>query len=274
MKKKITAIAVHVELVLMSAIVLIPVFWIVMSSFNKGAGLTSSTLIPRELTIDNYVRLFKETNYKLWFLNTLKIALMNTVLSVFLIMLTSWIMSRFSFKGKKVSLMSILLLSMFPSFLSMTAIYTLFLIIGLVGKPLSLVLIYAAGAIPYNTWLVKGYLDGIPRAIDEAAYIDGCGKLQSFFKIILPVSKPIITYCAVSQFMLPWMDYILPNILLSKDKNKTLAVGLFTMITGKENQNFTMFAAGAVFIAVPITIMFVIFQKYLVQGVAAGANKG
>lgn len=165
-------------------------------------------------------------------------------------------------------------LSMFPSFLSMTAIYTLFLIIGLVGKPISLVLIYAAGAIPYNTWLVKGYLDGIPRAIDEAAYIDGCGKLQSFFKIILPVSKPIITYCAVSQFMLPWMDYILPNILLSKDKNKTLAVGLFTMITGKENQNFTMFAAGAVFIAVPITIMFVIFQKYLVQGIAAGANKG
>lgn len=274
MKKKITAIAVHVELVLMSAVVLIPVFWIVMSSFNKGTGLTSSTLIPRELTIDNYVRLFKETNYKLWFLNTLKIALMNTVLSVFLIMLTSWIMSRFSFKGKKVSLMSILLLSMFPSFLSMTAIYTLFLIIGLVGKPISLVLIYAAGAIPYNTWLVKGYLDGIPRAIDEAAYIDGCGKLQSFFKIILPVSKPIITYCAVSQFMLPWMDYILPNILLSKDKNKTLAVGLFTMITGKENQNFTMFAAGAVFIAVPITIMFVIFQKYLVQGIAAGANKG
>lgn len=274
MKKKVTAFAVHAELVLMSAIVLIPVFWIVMSSFNKGAGLASSTLIPKELTLENYVNLFKDTNYKLWFFNTLKIALMNAALSVFLIMLTAWIMSRFSFKGKKLSLMSILLLSMFPSFLSMTAIYTLFLIVGLVGNPISLVLIYAAGAIPYNTWLVKGYLDGIPKAIDEAAYIDGCGKLQSFFKIILPVSKPIITYCAVSQFMLPWMDYILPNILLSKDKNKTLAVGLFTMISGKENQNFTMFAAGAVLIAVPITIIFVIFQKYLVQGVAAGANKG
>lgn len=274
MRKKVTAIAVHMELVLMSAIVLIPVFLIVVSSFNKGAGLASSTLIPKELTLENYANLFKNTNYKLWFFNTLKIATMNVVLSVFLIMVTSWIMSRFAFKGKKVSLMSILLLSMFPSFLSMTAIYTLFLIIGLVGKPISLVLIYAAGAIPYNTWLVKGYLDGIPKDIDEAAYIDGCGKMQSFFKIILPVSKPIITYCAVSQFMLPWMDYILPNILLSKDKDKTLAVGLYLMISGKENQNFTMFAAGAVLIAVPITIIFILFQKYLVKGIAAGANKG
>lgn len=274
MKKKITAIAVHLELVLMSAVVLVPVFWIVMSSFNEGSGLVSSTLIPRHLTLDNYVNLFKNTNYKLWFFNSLKIAVMNTVLSVFLIMVTAWVMSRFSFRGKKAGLMSILLLSMFPSFLSMTAIYTLFLIVGLVGNPVSLVLIYAAGAIPYNTWLVKGYLDGIPKEIDEAAYIDGCGKFQSFFKIILPVSKPIITYCAVSQFMLLWMDYILPNILLSKDSSKTLAVGLFTMISGKENQNFTMFAAGAVLIAVPITILFIIFQKYLVQGIAAGANKG
>jgi arabinogalactan oligomer/maltooligosaccharide transport system permease protein len=163
---------------------------------------------------------------------------------------------------------------MFPTFLSMTAIYTLFWNFGLLDKTLALVIIYVAGAIPYNVWLVKGYLDGIPKEIDEAAYIDGSTHLKTFTKIVLPLSKPIITYCAVSQFMMPWMDYILPNMLLSSDENRTLAVGLFSMITGKENSNFTMFAAGAVLIALPITILFMFFQKYLVQGIAAGANKG
>lgn len=274
MKKKIIAALIHMELILACLIVIVPVIWIVMASFNKGDGLVSSTLIPREFTLENYARLFQDTDYPIWFFNTLKIATLNTILSVILVMVTSWIMSRFHFKGRKFGLLSILILSMFPSFLSMTAIYTLFLTMGLVGKPISLIVVYSAGAIPYNTWLVKGYLDGIPKAIDEAAYIDGCGKFQSFFKIILPLSKPIITYCAVSQFMLPWMDYILPNILLSGEKTRTLAVGLFKMIDGKENSYFTTFAAGAVLIAVPITILFIIFQKYLVQGVAAGANKG
>ena len=274
MKKKLIALLVHAELILMSLIVLIPVVWIVMSSFNEGNGLSSATLIPRKLTLDNYAALFQTTDYGIWFMNTLKIAVANTVVSVMLVMITSWIMSRFDFRGKKFSLMSILLLSMFPSFLSMTAIYMLFLALGLIGNPISLIIVYSAGAIPYNTWLVKGYLDGIPKEIDEAAYIDGCGKFQSFFRIILPVSKPIITYCTVSQFMLPWMDYILPNILLSGEKTRTLAVGLFKMIDGKENSNFTMFAAGAVLIAIPITLVFIVFQKYLVQGVASGANKG
>ena len=274
MKRKIIAVLIHLELILASLVVIVPVIWIVMASFNKGNSLAAASLIPKEFTLENYARLFKDTEYPTWFFNTFKIAVLNTVLSVILVMVTSWIMSRFNFKGKKFGLMSILLLSMFPSFLSMTAIYTLFLALGLVGHPISLIIVYSAGAIPYNTWLVKGYLDGIPKEIDEAAYIDGCGKFQSFFKIILPVSKPIITYCAVSQFMLPWMDYILPNILLSGDKTRTLAVGLFKMIDGKENSYFTTFAAGAVLIAVPITILFIIFQKYLVQGVAAGANKG
>ena len=123
-------------------------------------------------------------------------------------------------------------------------------------------------------WLVKGYLDQIPREIDEAAYIDGSTYLKTFTRIVLPLSRPIMTFCAVSQFMMPWMDYILPNMLLSGSENRTLAVGLFTMISGKENSNFTMFAAGAVLIAVPITVLFMFFQKYLVQGIAAGANKG
>ena len=263
----------HLQLIIMSLIVIVPIIWIVMSSFNASTGLASSSLIPEKITFDNYINLFKETNYAQWFMNTLQIAIANAVFSVIMIMISSWILSRFNFKGKKAGLMTILLLSMFPSFLSMTAIYTLFLTFGLLNKPIALVLIYSVGAIPYNTWLVKGYLDGVPKSLDEAAYIDGCTKFQSFFKVTLPLSMPIITYLAVTQFMTPWMDYILPNLLLSQDKYKTLAVGLNAMISGKENSNFTMFAAGAVLIAIPISILFFIFQKYLVQGIAAGANK-
>ena len=273
-KKKMVWLLIHLELIIVALFVIIPIFWIIISSFNKGNGLASATLIPKELTVDNYRRLFAETNYVKWFMNSFVIASLNAIVSVMLIMITAWAMSRFRFKGRKTGLMSILLLSMFPTFLSMTAIYTLFWNFGLLDKPYALVIIYAAGAIPYNVWLVKGYLDGIPQDIDEAAYIDGSTYFKTFTKIVLPLSKPIITYCAVSQFMMPWMDYILPNMLLSSDENRTLAVGLFSMISGKENSNFTMFAGGAVLIAVPITILFMFFQKYLVQGIAAGANKG
>lgn len=270
MKKKITACLIHVELIFMSFVVLTPIMWVLLSAFQKGNGMGRFN----ELTLRNFKRLFQETNYKHWFFNTLQIAALSTIISVFLIMLTAWVMSRFQFKGRKIGLLTVMILSMFPTFLSMTAIYTLFLNLGLVGNPISLVIVYSVGAIPYNTWLVKGYLDGIPSSIDEAAYMDGCTKLQTFYKVILPVSKPIITYCAVSQFILPWMDYILPNILLSKDKSKTLAVGLFALINGQESINFTIFAAGAVLVALPISIVFILFQKYLVQGVAAGADKG
>ncbi|MDF2473262.1 MAG: sugar transporter permease [Anaerocolumna sp.] len=274
MKNKINWLLIHLELILVALFVIIPIVWIIMSSLNTGNGLASASFIPKELTFDNYKRLFTDSNYSKWFLNSFIVAALNAVISVMLIMLTAWIMSRFRFRGRKTGLMAILLLSMFPTFLSMTAIYTLFWNFRLLDKPVALVIIYAAGAIPYNVWLVKGYLDGIPGEIDEAAYIDGSTYLKTFTKIVLPLSRPIITYCAVSQFMMPWMDYILPNMLLSSDESRTLAVGLFGMISGKENSNFTMFAAGAVLIAVPITILFMFFQKYLVQGIAAGANKG
>lgn len=274
MRKKIISVLLHMELIFMSLIVLVPVLWIILSSFQIGNGVGSSSLIPSKLTLRNYEKLFNETKYLVWFYNTFKIAVATAFFAVILVLITAWIMSRFHFKGKKASLMTIMILSMFPTFLSMTAIYTLFLALGLIGNPISLVIVYSVGAIPYNTWLVKGYLDGVPIAIDEASYIDGCTRFQSFFKVVLPLSKPIITYCAVSQFMMPWMDYILPNILLSSDNKRTLAVGLFSMINGKESTNFATFAAGAVLIAVPITIVFILFQKYLVQGVAAGADKG
>jgi arabinogalactan oligomer/maltooligosaccharide transport system permease protein len=244
-----------------------------MSSFNKGQNLSTASFIPKELTLSNYTKLLHETDFSSWFMNSLTIAILNAFISVVLILITAWILSRFKFKGKKTGLLSLLVLSMFPSFLSMTAVYTLFAVLNLVNQPIALVILYAAGAIPYNVWLVKGYIDGIPSSLDEAAYIDGSSKLNTFVRIIVPMSKPIIVYCAVSQFMMPWMDYIIPNLLLTGEKNKTVAVGLYSMIATDQNANFTLFAAGAVFIAVPITVMYLLFQKFLVQGIVAGASK-
>ncbi|MBQ1274884.1 MAG: sugar ABC transporter permease [Cellulosilyticum sp.] len=273
MKKWIKMVLVNLELIIMSIIVIVPVIWVVLSSFNTSTSLATSSLIPKDLTFNNYVELFTKTKFATWFINTFTIACLNAVVAVLLVLITAWVLSRFNFKGKKAGLMTLLILSMFPSFLSMTAIYSLFVALGLIGKPLSLVILYAIGAVPYNVWLVKGYLDGISISIDEAAYIDGSSKLNTFFKIILPMSKPIIVYCAVSQFMFPWMDYILPNLILTGEKNYTVAVGLYSLITGKENSYFTIFAAGAVVIAIPITILFLIFQRYLAQGISAGASK-
>jgi arabinogalactan oligomer/maltooligosaccharide transport system permease protein len=272
-KKRLKMILVNGELLLVSLLVLIPVVWIIMSSFNKGQGLSTASFLPKELTLDNYINLFRETEFVKWFINTIKIAILNAAISVVLILITAWVLSRFHFKGKKQGLLFILVLSMFPSFLSMTAIYTLFMVMGLLNKPLALVIIYSAGAIPYNVWLVKGYIDGISTSIDEAAYIDGSSKLRTFFSIILPMSKPIIVYCVVSQFMMPWMDFILPNLLLTGDNSRTVAVGLYAMIATDQNSNFTAFAAGAVIIAIPITVLYLLFQKFLVEGITAGASK-
>ncbi|BCN32645.1 sugar ABC transporter permease [Anaeromicropila herbilytica] len=272
-KRRLKVILVNAELMLVTILVLIPVIWIVMSSFNKGQNLSTASFIPKELTLENYTKLFQETDFGNWFVNSLFIALLNATISVVLILVTAWILSRFKFKGKKTGLLTLLVLSMFPSFLSMTAVYTLYVVFNLVNQPLALVILYAAGAIPYNVWLVKGYIDGIPSSLDEAAYIDGSSRINTFLKIIVPMSKPIIVYCAVSQFMMPWMDYIIPNLLLTGNKNKTVAVGLYSMISNDQNANFTLFAAGAVLVAVPITIMYLLFQKFLVQGIVAGASK-
>lgn len=272
-KKIIISIMLHIEVIIVCLLVIIPIFWIVASSFSDSSGLASSSLIPERWTLNNYINLFTKTKYLTWFGNTLQIAVVNAIVSVMMVMVTAWVMSRFNFKGKKAGLMTLLLLSMFPSFLSMTAIYVLFLTFGLLNKPLALVLIYSIGAIPYNVWLVKGYLDGVSKSLDEAAYIDGCTRFKAFFKITIPLAMPIITYVVVTQFMSPWMDYILPNLLLSKDQHKTLAVGLYAMINEQESTNFTMFAAGAVVVSIPISTVYVIFQKYIVQGISAGANK-
>ncbi len=220
-----------------------------------------------------FEKLFKETKYANWYLNTLKIAAINSLLSVCVTTVAAYIFSRFRFKGKKPMLMSMLILQMFPSFAGMIATYVLVWRMGLLDNHFGLILVYAAGSLPYNTWLIKGYLDSIPRSLDEAARVDGAGYFLTFRKIILPIARPMVTFLAVTSFTGPWMDFIMPRLLLKSDANKTLAVGLFEMIRGKENNKFTMFAAGAVLVSVPFMILFAINQQYMTQVLATGAVK-
>lgn len=266
-------ILIYLILIVMAIAILYPVIWIVGSAFNQGSSLASATAIPKSPTINNFIRLLKETDYKNWYLNTLSIAIVNMIVSVTLVGTMGYVFARLKFAGKKVGLLAILILQMFPSFMGMIAIYVFFLNFGLLNQPLALVIVYSAGQIPYNTWLIKGYLKNISLSLDEAAQIDGASKLQIYVKVILPIMFPILTFVAVTQFMAPWFDYILPSFLISSTEKKTLAVGLYELINTQANNNFTMFAAGAVLVAAPIAILYLFLQKYLIEGLSAGANK-
>jgi arabinogalactan oligomer/maltooligosaccharide transport system permease protein len=163
---------------------------------------------------------------------------------------------------------------MFPSFMGMIAMYNILWQLNMLDSHWGLILVYASGQIPFNTWLVKGYLSTIPKSLDEAAMIDGASKIRIFFSIILPLARPIMVFVALTQFMAPWMDFIFPRLILSSNEKKTLAIGLYDLISGDTNKNFTNFAAGAVLVAVPITAIFMYFQKYFVEGMLAGSTKG
>lgn len=272
--KAIKMIPVYMLLVFMSLIVLAPVVWIVGSSLNPGTSLFSSSIFPKEPTLRHYRDLFTETDYKIWYLNTLKIATVNMILSVILTTLTAYVFSRFRFKGRRITIITMLILQMFPSFMSMTAIYVLLYRLNLLNTHLGLILVYAAGQIPYNTWLCKGYFEGIPKSLDEAAKIDGASNMTIFRKIIIPLAKPIITFVAITNFISPWFDFVFPQLILRSSSKKTLALGLFEWIQKNQNTYFTRFAAGSILVAVPVTVLFLYLQKYIVQGLSAGANKG
>ncbi|QVK19632.1 sugar ABC transporter permease [Mycoplasmatota bacterium] len=257
----------------MVTIVLVPVIYIVGSALNPKYGI-SANLFPSKISFDNFKTLFEDTNYIKWYWTTFKIAFLTMITSVFVSTLTAYIFSRYKFKGKKWGLITLLVLQMFPSFMGLIALFTLYKQFGLIDHPLALVLIYAAGQIPFNTWLIKGYFSGISKSLDESARIDGANGFQIFFKILFPLAVPILTFVAVTQFMAPWMDYILASYLLINDENYTLAVGLYNFVNSKDAQNYTMFAAGSLLIAVPIGTLYVSLQRYLIEGITAGANKG
>ncbi|RUS43843.1 sugar ABC transporter permease [Cohnella sp. AR92] len=271
---KMKLLLIYIELIVVALIVIYPLIWIFGSSLGSTKGLANASAIPAHATLDNYKKLFQNTDFPLWYMNTLKVAAANMFFGVLLSTLGAYAFSRFKFKGKKASLLTILILQMFPAFLTAIAVYMLFLNFGLLDSLTGLVIVGVAAQLPYNIWLLKGYLDNISTSFDEAALIDGASRTQIFFRIIVPLAVPMLTFVAVLQFAAPWMDFILPRLLISSEEKKTVAIGLFSMISDPTRNDFTLFAAGSVLVAVPIAILYIVLQRFLINGLTAGGDKG
>jgi arabinogalactan oligomer / maltooligosaccharide transport system permease protein len=270
--KKIDAVVTYIVLIAACFVFFFPVLWLIMASFSKSGSIYDlSGFFPKSYSFTGYKKLFTDIamyDYPNWLKNTLFVSILSSLIGTVLVILTAYTISRFQFKAKKPLMKSTLVLSMFPSFMGMTAVYLMMVNFGLINKLWSLVLIYAAGA-PMGYLVQKGYFDTISNSIYEAARIDGASNAKIFTKITLPLSKPIIVYTALTSFAWPWSDFILPNLLLKKKDMWTVAVGLMHL----DETQFTRFAAGSMFIAVPIVVLYFCLSKFLVQGVSSGAVK-
>lgn len=284
----ITNAACYVLLTILSIIWVLPILFVVLTSFREEGGSYKTYIWPKGFTLNNYKELIMGINSKItggtnidftrWFLNTLVIAIFSTLLSAFFVLCVSYVMSRLRFKMRKNFMNIAMILGMFPGFMSMIAVYYILKGLGLLEtgtlKQLSLVLVYSGGA-GLGFYMAKGFFDTISRSIDEAAYIDGATKWDTFIKITIPLSKPIITYTLLTSFMGPWVDYIFAKVIMGNDtKYYTIAIGLWTMLEKEYvDYYYTQFYAGCVLISIPIALVFLLSQRCYVEGVA-GAVKG
>lgn len=279
MKKKIrpkNVLEVCVTYIILIAVAFIfffPILWLVLASFSKtGSIYDFKGFFPSVYSLDTYKKLFTDTamyDYPSWLRNSLFVAVFSCLIGTTLVILTAYVMSRFRFRMRKPIMKTTLVLSMFPSFMGMTAVYLIMVNFGLINNLWSLVLVYSAGA-PMSYLVQKGYFDTINNSIYEAAKIDGATNPTIFWRVTLPLSKPILVYTALTSFAWPWSDFILPNMLLKNRDLWTVAVGL----THIGETEFSRFAAGAIFIAVPIVALYFALSNFLVAGVSDGAVKG
>ena len=281
MKKKLTPrriadnIRTYLLLLIMAAIFLFPCLWLILASFSKTGSLYDfKGFFPQAFSFQTFIDLFTDDvnglyPYKTWFFNTLYVATGSCILGTVLTLLTGYVMSRFRFRGRDGLKKLTLVLGMFPGFMGLTAVYIIMTQLGLVDRLEALIFFYAATA-PVGYMVQKGYFDSIPSTIFEAARLDGATNLQVFTKVTLPLSKPMIVYTVLTQFAWPWSDVLLPKLLLKDREMWTVAVGLFNL----PEQHFARFAAGSVFIAVPIVILYFCLVKYIVNGLTAGSVKG
>ena len=259
-------------LLIVSFLFVFPCLWLILASFSKSGSIYSfNGFFPTEYSLDTFVKLFTDTqmyDFPKWFLNSLVVGIFSSLFGTILVILTAYVISFFQFKSRKAMMKLTLVLGMFPSFMGMSAVYILMTQFQMINSIWGLVLIYAAGA-PMGYLVQKGFFDTIPFSIYEAARIDGASNAHIFRTLILPISKPMIVYTALTSFTWPWSDFILPKLLLKEKSNYTVAVGLMTL----GETEFARFAAGSIFIAVPIVIFYFILQKNLVSGLTSGASK-
>lgn len=295
-KRLIGNIVVYVILAVMSVIWLSPIVWLILQSFSGEPGYNSLyKFIPSSFSFDNYTSLFSSVGfihlftgtapagninyanyYAVWFFNTLVVSLVTCIVSTILVLCTSYAFSRLRFKARQPMMKFILVLGMFPGFLSMIILYQVLDLVGLKQTLVGLILCYVGGA-GMGYFISKGYFDTISRSIDEAAMIDGASRFQIFYMIIMPLAKPIVVYTILTAFMGPWGDYILSSYLLGDAmESYTVSVGLFKMIQQQQDMAlyWKQFCAGSVLVALPISLLFIVMQKFYVSGITGGAVKG
>ena len=271
---------VHVFLAMLAAIWVLPIFWIILTSFRAEQGSYVSTFFPKGYTIANYIKLFTDRNvlnFPRMFANTLIIAIFTCIISTFFVLSVSSTLSRMRFKLRKPYMNLAMILGLFPGFMAMIAEYYILKALGLTegsAVRLALIIVYSAGT-GLGFQIAKGYFDTIPRSVDEAAIMDGATQWQVFTRITMPLSKPIIIYTVMTSFIAPWVDFIFAKVIVRANADQfTVAIGLWNMLQKEYiNQWYTSFAAGAVIISLPIAILFVYMQKFYVEGMS-GAVKG
>lgn len=265
-------VIVYAIVLLISFIFAFPCIWLILSSFNaNGSLLTLDGFFPEAYSFDTFKTLFTEKvehDYMTWFWNTLFVAGISCVISTVLVLAVSYTMSRYRFKSRKQMMKVTLLLNIFPNFMNMTALFVIMTQFDLINNLWGLILLYSSGA-TMGFLVQKGFFDTIPSTIYDAATLDGATDLRVFVSITLPLSKPMIVYTALTAFVWPWSDFMLPKLLLPDKSQWTVAIGLNWL----DESKFSIFAAGSVFIAVPIVALYIALSKYLIQGGAAGAVK-
>ena len=275
--RRISNAIVYIVLALITVVWLFPFFGLVMESFKVNTTAMDGKLIPEKFGLDNYIRLFTETDFLLWFKNTTLMGLATAFFQTFFVLSMAYTLSRLRFKMRKPLMNFMLILGMFPGFLTMILIYKVFSDLGLTMEmaPVGLVIVYcASSAMTY--YVSKGFFDTIPKTLDEAARVDGATRMQVFYKVIMPLSGSIVIYTILLGFMAPWGDFMMASYIIHENSaGMSVAVGMFEWLNKTiHNTNYTMFCAAGVVVAIPVTVVFLALQKYYVEGVTGGAVKG
>lgn len=275
--RTISNVIVYAILVIITVVWLFPFFGIVMDSLRCEYSGQVGYLFPKEWGFDNYVKLFTKTDFLKWFRNTALMGIATSVIQTIFVLSMSYVLSRMRFKGRKGLMNLMLILGMFPGFLTLILIYKVFSDLGLTMKmaPVGLIIVYCASS-GMGYYVSKGFFDTIPKSLDEAARVDGATRFQVFYKVIMPLSKPIVIYTMLMGFMAPWGDFMMASYLIHESSDgMNVAVGMYEWISKTNlNTSYTLFCAAGVIVAIPVVTVFLCLQKYYVQGVTGGAVKG
>ena len=280
MKKKVKFVFHHLLLTFLSLIWLVPIVWLFVTSLSGYKGINTMNFFPTKWSLDNFVQLFTRpdtvANFPAWFKNSMIIGAFSCVISTSFVLMVAYAMSCMRFKGRKALMSFAIILGMFPGVLSMIAIYFVMKMLSLSNSLFGLIVIYSAGS-GLGYLICKGFFDTIPVSLRESAKLEGASELTIFTKIVIPLSKPIIVYTVINSFLAPWMDFVIAKLMI-RSKNPvdwTVAMGLYNLVQRTlVGDYFSVFCAGGVIVAVPISILFVLMQKFYVEGVTGGAVKG